>query len=439
MNSTQFDSEVFSAIKSELHRQQDELELIASENYTSVAVMKATGSHLTNKYAEGLPKKRYYGGCTHVDTIENIARKRARQLFMPEGFDIGVNVQPHSGAQANAAVFLALLNGGSLQPDGSHTGDRILGLDLSSGGHLTHGSPVNSSGKLYNADHYTLSADGWIDMDNVREKALTHRPKLIICGASAYPRVLDFAGFRAIADEVGAYLLADIAHIAGLVATGHHPNPFPHCHVVTTTTHKTLRGPRGGLIMAQRDLMKKINSSVFPGTQGGPLMHVIAAKAVAFGEALEPSFRDYSAQVLKNASAMAEVLLDGGISLVSGGTDNHLMLIDLSNSSVSGKDGERALGVAGITVNKNTVPNEKRSPFVTSGVRIGTPAITTRGMKEPECRWIAEQIKKVLMNPNNDELLRNIRAEVLVLCGRFPIYSCKLDTQMPTRAKQIHT
>ena len=416
------DTEVWSIIEQEKVRQQDELELIASENYASQAVMRAAGSVLTNKYAEGLPQKRYYGGCHFVDEVENLARKRARELFMVEGCDIGVNVQPHSGAQANAAVFLALLNGGHATETG-HTGDAILGLQLSNGGHLTHGSPVNSSGRLYNAAHYRLREDGYIDMDHVREMAHAHKPKLIICGASAYPRTIDFAAFRTIADEVGAYLMADIAHIAGLVASRHHPNPFPHCHVVTTTTHKTLRGPRGGLIMAQRTLLQKINSAVFPGTQGGPLMHIIAAKAIAFGEALLPSFREYSGQVIANAKAMADQLLKNGVSLVSGGTDNHLMLIDLSDWEVSGKDAEIALGAAGITVNKNTVPNEKRSPFVTSGIRVGTPAITTRGMKEDECRWIADKITEVLRTPNDEKLLSAIRNEVHTVCARFPIYT----------------
>lgn len=417
-----FDAEVSAAIGLEVKRQQNELELIASENYASEAVLKVVGSPLTNKYAEGLPNRRYYGGCQHVDTVENLARKRARKLFMVDGCDIGVNVQPHSGAQANAAVFLALLNGGCPQPDGSHSGDRILGLRLSNGGHLTHGSPVNSSGKLYNAADYALNDEGWLDMDLVRQAALEHRPKLIICGASAYPRIIDFAAFREIADEVGAYLHADIAHIAGLVASGHHPNPFPHCDVVTTTTHKTLRGPRGGLILAKRPLMKKVNSAVFPGTQGGPLMHVIAGKAVAFGEALDPSFKEYSAQVLKNAKAMAERLLERGLPLVSGGTDNHLMLIDLSDLDVSGKDAEIALGLAGITVNKNTVPNEKRSPMVTSGIRIGTPAVTTRGMGVAESIWIADRIADVIEDFTNQEKLQQIKQQVHDMCDRFPIY-----------------
>ena len=417
-----WDTEVETAIQAEVLRQQDELELIASENYTSTAVLKAVGSPLTNKYAEGLPRRRYYGGCQHVDVVENLARKRARDLFMVEGCDIGVNVQPHSGAQANAAVFLALLNAGSVQEDGSHTGDKILGLRLSNGGHLTHGSPVNSSGKLYHGADYALNEEGWLDMNRVREAALKHRPKLIICGASAYPRIIDFSAFKEIADEVGATLHADIAHIAGLVVSGHHPNPFPHCDVVTTTTHKTLRGPRGGLILAKRPLMKLVNSAVFPGTQGGPLMHVIAGKAVAFGEALKPEFKTYCAQVLRNAKAMAERLQERGLSLVSGGTDNHLMLIDLSELDVSGKDAEVALGLAGITVNKNTVPNEKRSPMVTSGIRIGTPAVTTRGMGVDESKWIADRIADVILDHTNENRLAEIKSEVHDVCGRFPIY-----------------
>ena len=420
--STFTDAAVAAAIQAEVSRQQDELELIASENYASEAILRTVGSPLTNKYAEGLPNRRYYGGCEHVDTVENLARKRARQLFMVEGCDIGVNVQPHSGAQANAAVFLALLNGGSQQEDGTHTGDRILGLRLSNGGHLTHGSPVNSSGKLYNAADYALNDEGWLDMDMVREAALKHRPKLLICGASAYPRIIDFAAFKEIADEVGALLHADIAHIAGLVASGHHPSPFPHCDVVTTTTHKTLRGPRGGLIMAKRALMKKINSAVFPGTQGGPLMHVIAGKAVAFGEALDDSFKTYCAQVLKNANAMAERLQERGLDLVSGGTDNHLMLIDLSERDVSGKDAEIALGMAGITVNKNTVPKERRSPMVTSGIRVGTPAVTTRGMGIEESKWIADRIADVIEEHSNVDKLASIKSDVHDLCARFPIY-----------------
>ncbi|MCK6505366.1 serine hydroxymethyltransferase [Myxococcota bacterium] len=405
----------------ELHRQQLELELIASENYASRAVMEANGSVLTNKYAEGLPGRRYYGGCEHVDEVENVARRRARDLFTPVGpdgqplCDIGVNVQPHAGAQANAAVYLAFLS----------PGDTILGLDLSHGGHLTHGSPVNSSGKLYRAVHYRLDpATGRIDMDQVRRIALAERPKMLVCGASAYPRALDFAGFRAIADEVGAMLLADIAHVAGLVAGGVHESPFPHCHVVTTTTHKTLRGPRGGMIMAHRDFMKDINSAVFPGMQGGPLMHVIAAKAVAFGEALQPSFRVYARQVVDNAAAMAERLQARGLSLVSGGTDNHLMLIDLSDAPISGKDGETLLGQAGITVNKNTVPGERRSPMVTSGVRVGTPAMTTRGLGREQSVQVADLIADVLMKaPEDPSVLERTRGAVHELCRAFPIYA----------------
>jgi glycine hydroxymethyltransferase len=411
------DPAVFATIKAEIHRQKDDLELIASENYVSSAILEALGSPLTNKYAEGLPNRRYYGGCEHVDEVENIARRRARELFTVEGCDIGVNVQPHAGAQANQAVFLAALN----------AGDTLMGLDLSHGGHLTHGSPVNSSGSLYNAVHYQVNDKGFIDMNVVRERALEHRPKLIITGASAYPRIIDFEAFRTIADEVGALLMADIAHIAGLVATDLHPSPFPHCHYVTTTTHKTLRGPRGGMVMAQREYMKGINSAVFPGNQGGPLMHSIAAKAVAFGEALQPEFKGYCQNVIDNAAAMADRLMSRGFSLVSGGTDNHLMLIDLTNSEaadadLTGKQAESILGEAGITVNKNTVPGEQRSPMVTSGVRIGTPAMTTRSMGTAESVQVADWIADVLTSSTDEELRTRISAEVLGLCRRFPIY-----------------
>ncbi|HMV68154.1 MAG TPA: serine hydroxymethyltransferase [Myxococcota bacterium] len=402
------DPEVFLAIHAERRRQEEGLELIASENYTSPAVLEATGSVLTNKYAEGLPGARYYGGCEHVDTIERLARERAKALFGAEA----ANVQPHSGAQANAAVFLALLK----------PGDRILGQNLSHGGHLTHGSPVNSSGILYQAAHYGVDeATGRIDMDRVREAALAHRPQLIICGASAYPRTLDFAAFRAIADEVGALLLADISHVAGLVVGDQHPSPMRHCHVVTTTTHKTLRGPRGGLILCGKDDAKRINKGVFPGTQGGPLMHVIAGKAVAFGEALQPSFRDYAKAIVDNAKAMAERLLERGMTLVSGGTDNHLMLLDLGDLC-SGKEAEEALDRAGITVNKNTVPGERRSPMITSGVRIGTPAITTRGVTPGECRQIADWIVDVLHHRDDADRLAQIRAEIRALCLTRPVY-----------------
>ena len=406
------DPAVHAAVVAEVARQRDDLELIASENHASMAVLETMGTPLTNKYAEGLPGRRYYGGCEHVDVVENIARRRARDLFSVAGCPIGVNVQPHSGAQANSAAFLALMD----------PGDTFLGLDLSHGGHLTHGSPVNSSGKIYRAVHYHLRDDGYLDMDEVRALALEHRPKLIVCGASAYPRTIDFAAFGKIAREVGAKLLADIAHIAGLVAAGLHPSPFPHCDVVTTTTHKTLRGPRGGLILAKRELIKKLNSAVFPGTQGGPLMHVIAAKAVAFGEAAQPEFKAYQQQVLDNAKAMAARLVERGHALVSGGTENHLMLIDLSDHSVSGKDAENLLGEAGITVNKNTVPGEKRSPFVTSGVRIGTPAMTTRGMGVTESVQVADWIADLLASPEDESLRARVRHGVHEMCGRFPLY-----------------
>jgi glycine hydroxymethyltransferase len=404
----QQDPEIFDAIRKEFRRQQDELELIASENYVSVAVLQAMGTILTNKYAEGLPGKRYYGGCEFVDVVEEIARSRAKQLFGA----VGANVQPHSGAQANQAVYLAVC-----QP-----GDTVLGLDLSHGGHLTHGSPANASGKHYKAVAYQLNPEtGRIDMDQVRDLARQHRPKMIIAGFSAYPRTLDFQTFRSIADEVGAVLMADIAHIAGLVAAGITGSPVPHCQFVTTTTHKTLRGPRGGLIMADKDWAPKMNSAVFPGIQGGPLEHVIAAKAVAFGEALRPEFKDYAKQVVKNASVMADRLIERGFSLVTGGTDNHLMLVDLGETC-SGKEAEDALGNAGITVNKNTVPGEKRSPFVTSGVRIGTPAMTTRGMKEAEARQVADWIADAIHARADAGKLGQIRGAVHDLCARFPVY-----------------
>ena len=402
------DPEVYAAIDAELRRQEGELELIASENYTSIAVMQAMGTVLTNKYAEGLPGKRYYGGCEHVDVVEELARARAKKLFGA----VGANVQPHSGAQANAAVYLAALE----------AGDTILGLDLTHGGHLTHGSPVNSSGKLYRAVSYKVSEEtGCIDMDHVRDVALAERPKMIVCGASAYPRTLDFEGFRAIADEVGAIVLADISHVAGLVVADLHPNPVPHCQFVTTTTHKTLRGPRGGLVLAQREWARAMNKAVFPGTQGGPLMHVIAAKAVAFGEALQPEFAVYAQNILDNAQAMAGRLMERGLTLVSGGTDNHLMLVDLGELC-SGKEGEDALGRAGITVNKNTVPGEKRSPFVTSGVRIGTPAMTTRGMSTSDSRQVADWIVEALHARDDLAALERIREQVHELCGRHPVY-----------------
>jgi glycine hydroxymethyltransferase len=406
------DPEVHAAIRAELTRQEHDLELIASENYVSLAVLEALGTVLTNKYAEGLPGRRYYGGCENVDVVESIARSRARQLFGAEA----ANVQPHSGAQANAAVYLAVC-----QP-----GDVVLGLDLSHGGHLTHGSPVNSSGLVYKPVHYGVDPDtGRIDMDRVRDLARVHRPRMIITGASAYPRKLDFAAFKAIADEVGAVLMADIAHIAGIVAVGLHDSPVPHCDFVTTTTHKTLRGPRGGLIMATKDWGNAMNKAVFPGIQGGPLEHVIAAKAVAFGEALRPEFRTYIERVLENARIVAEVLVDRGYSLVSGGTDNHLMLVDLGER-LSGKDAEEALGRANITVNKNTVPGEKRSPMVTSGVRIGTPAMTTRGLGAADARVVGGLIADVLDHPADAAVTERVGAAIRELCARFPVYPAGL-------------
>ena len=402
------DSEVHGAIVAEFRRQQDELELIASENYVSVAVLQAMGTVLTNKYAEGLPNRRYYGGCEHVDVVEGLARRRVKEIFGC----YGANVQPHSGAQANAAVYLAVCK----------PGDTILGLDLTHGGHLSHGSTVNSSGMLYTPVHYTVDADtGRIDMNRVRELALAHRPRLIMTGASAYPRIIDFEAFRSIADEVDAVLVADIAHIAGLVASGLHPSPVPHCEFITTTTHKTLRGPRGGLIMANSDWAKAMNKAVFPGTQGGPLMHIIAAKAVALGEAQQPSFTEYSKQVIANAAAMADRLQERGLRLVSGGTDNHLLLIDLG-ATCSGKEAEDALGLAAITVNKNTVPGETRSPFVTSGVRIGSPAMTTRGMDVADSRQIADWIVEAIERREDPEALSRIGVQVREMCSRHPIY-----------------
>jgi glycine hydroxymethyltransferase len=406
------DPAVYASIRSEFRRQQEDLELIASENYVSRAVLEAQGSVLTNKYAEGLPGKRYYGGCEFVDQVEELARSRAKQLFG----SVGANVQPHSGAQANAAVYLA-----ALQP-----GDTILGLDLSHGGHLTHGSPVNSSGMLYKAVHYQVDvATGRIDLDRVRELALQHRPKMIVTGASAYARTIDFAGFKTIADEVGALLIADIAHIAGLVCTGYHPSPVPHCAFVTTTTHKTLRGPRGGLILANKDWANAMNKAVFPGTQGGPLEHVIAAKAVAFGEALRPDFKEYIGRVVENAQVMAATLVERGLKIVSGGTDNHLMLVDLGER-LSGKDAEEALGRAHITVNKNTVPGEQRSPMVTSGIRIGTPAMTTRGLGRADSVVVANLIADLLAHPDDTATVERVGRSVHDLCAKYPVYPADL-------------
>jgi len=406
-----FDPELASAIGQERRRQEDHIELIASENYTSPRVLEAQGSVLTNKYAEGYPGKRYYGGCEFVDIAEQLAIDRAKKLFGAAY----ANVQPHSGSQANAAAYLALVN----------AGDTILGMSLDSGGHLTHGAKVNFSGKVFKAVQYGLKADtGTIDYDQVEHLAREHKPKLIIAGFSAYSRRIDFARFRAIADAVGAYFLVDMAHVAGLVATGHYPNPIPFADVVTSTTHKTLRGPRGGLILARpnEEIHKKLNSLVFPGTQGGPLMHVIAAKAVAFLEALQPEFKDYSAQVLANAQAMTRVLQQRGYKIVSGGTDNHLFLLDLIDKQVTGKDADAALGRAHITVNKNAVPNDPRPPAITSGLRIGTPAATTRGFKEAECAQLSGWIADLLDHMGDEAVHARLTAEVVALCKRFPVY-----------------
>lgn len=405
------DPEIYSAIEAELRRERESIELIASENFTSLAVMEAMGSPLTNKYAEGLPGKRYYGGCWAVDVVENIARDRAKKLF-GAGF---ANVQPHSGAQANYAALAAL----------AKPGDTIMGMSLDNGGHLTHGSPANFSGKLYNVVSYGLDPKTErIDFDDVAEKAREHKPAVIIAGASAYPRTIDFERFAQIAHENGAKLMVDMAHIAGLVATGRHPSPVPVADVTTTTTHKTLRGPRGGLILTNdADLSKKLNSSVFPGTQGGPLEHVIAGKAVAFGEALAPEFADYSDAVLANARALGRGMESRGLRLVTGGTDNHLLLVDLTPAGdVTGKDAERALEEVGITVNKNTIPGEKRSPFITSGIRVGSAAATTRGFTEPECERVGQLIGDVVNNLGNDELLDRTHAEVREMLAVHPLY-----------------
>ena len=404
------DPHIAGLLQEELQRQRAHLELIASENFTSAAVLAAQGSVLTNKYAEGLPRKRYYGGCEFIDEVEQLAIDRAKELFEAAH----VNVQPHSGAQANFAVFLALL-----QP-----GDTIMGMDLSHGGHLTHGSPVNVSGKWFQVVQYGVDPETeQLNYEQVRQLALQHRPKLIICGYSAYPRMIEFEQFRAIADEVGAYLLADMAHIAGLVATGHHPNPVPICDVVTTTTHKTLRGPRGGLILTRDlELGKKFDKAVFPGTQGGPLEHVIAAKAVAFGEALKPEFKAYSGYVVANAQALATQLQHRGFKIVSNGTDNHLLLVDLRSISMTGKQADQLLSQINITANKNTVPFDPESPFVTSGLRLGSPALTTRGMGADEFTEIANIIADHLLSPEDDATQLNCRQRVAQLCDRFPLY-----------------
>ena len=407
-----YDPEIAEAIDQEKRRQEEHIELIASENYASPRVMEAQGSVLTNKYAEGYPGKRYYGGCEYVDIVEDIAIERAKQLF---GADYA-NVQPHSGSQANAAVYHALVA----------PGDTVLGMSLAEGGHLTHGSPVNFSGRLFNVVPYGINHDtGLIDYDKVQALADEHRPKMIIAGFSAYSQVVDWQRFRQIADSCGAYLFVDMAHVAGLVAAGLYPSPIPHADVCTTTTHKTLRGPRGGLILARRndELTKKFNSLVFPGTQGGPLMHVIAAKAVALKEALEPSFRQYQARVLENAKAMAQTLAERGYPIVSGGTENHLMLVSLMEHGITGKDADAALGRAYITVNKNSVPNDPQSPFVTSGLRLGTPAITTRGFGVVETRQLTHWIADILDDLNNEETIGRVRQQVLDLCARFPVYA----------------
>lgn len=406
-----FDDELFQAMEEERRRQEDHIELIASENYTSPRVMEAQGSQLTNKYAEGYPGKRYYGGCEFVDKAEQLAISRAKELFDADY----ANVQPHSGSQANMAVFMALV-----QP-----GDTILGLALSDGGHLTHGAKPNFSGKIYNAVQYHLDPKtGLVDYDEVRRLALEHRPKMIVAGFSAYSRVMDWARFREIADEVGAYLFVDIAHVAGLIAAGLYPNPMPYADVVTSTTHKSLRGPRGGLILCKSnpELEKKFDSNIFPGIQGGPLMHVIAAKAVAFKEAMQPEFRTYQQQVIKNAKAMAEVFMNRGFDVVSGGTDNHLMLVSLIPKGITGKAADAALGRAHITINKNAVPNDPESPFVTSGIRVGTPAPTSRGFKEPQMIEIANLMCDVMENMEDENVIAAVREKVSNLCARFPVY-----------------
>ena len=406
-----FDDDVWAAIQAEENRQEEHIELIASENYTSPRVMQAQGSVLTNKYAEGYPGKRYYGGCEHVDVVENLAIERAKELFGAAY----ANVQPHSGSQANAAVFMALCK----------PGDTVLGMSLSDGGHLTHGAKPNFSGKIYNAVQYGLNAEtGEIDYQEVEKLAVEHKPKMIIAGFSAYSRVVDWARFREIADKVGAWLFVDMAHVAGLIAAGVYPSPMPYADVVTTTTHKTLRGPRGGLILARddADLHKKLNSAVFPGGQGGPLMHVIAAKAICFREAMSDEFKAYQQQVVKNAQMMAGVIKQRGFDVVSDGTDDHLFLVSLIKQGITGKDADAALGRANITVNKNAVPNDPQSPFVTSGLRIGTPAMTTRGFKEAEAEKLAGWICDILDDINNEETISRIKSDVTALCREFPVY-----------------
>jgi glycine hydroxymethyltransferase len=405
----QFDKEIFSAIVKEMERQHYSLEMIASENFTTEDVMEAAGTPLTNKYAEGYPGKRYYGGCEFVDEVERLAIERAKKLFGAEH----ANVQPHSGSNANLSVYFALAN----------CGDTILGMDLSQGGHLTHGAKVSISGKWLNAISYGLNEKEEIDYDQVYKLAKEYKPKIIVAGASAYPRIIDWAKFREIADEVGAYLMVDMAHYAGLIAGGVYPNPVPYAHVVTSTTHKTLRGPRSGFILSTKELAKKIDKAVFPGIQGGPLMHIIAAKAVAFKRAMTDEFKEYAKQVVKNAKALAEELLRLGYKLVTGGTDSHMILVDLRPLGITGKDAEKALERAGITVNKNAVPNDPLPPTKTSGIRIGTPAITSRGMKEEEMRKIAQWIDRVIKNLDNEEEIKKVRKEVMELCEQFPLYA----------------
>jgi len=410
------DTEIYESMQRELHRQETGLELIASENYVSRAVLQAMGSVLTNKYAEGYPKKRYYGGCEYVDEAEKAAIDRVCRLFKAEA----ANVQPHSGSQANMAAYLAL----------AKPGDKLLGMDLSHGGHLTHGSPVNFSGKFFEVKSYGLNTEtNRLDYDKVRDIALKEKPRIIVAGASAYPRIIDFEIFGQIAHDCGANLVVDIAHIAGFVATGLHPSPIPHAAYTTSTTHKTLRGPRGGLILCSSERIKKVNSQMFPGIQGGPLMHIIAAKAVSFGEALHPSFKKYQENILSNAKTLSEELLSRGFTLVTGGTDNHLMLVDLAtygDGSITGKEAEKWLDEAAITVNKNTVPNEKRSPFVTSGLRIGVPAVTTRRMGTPEMKLIGQWIAEVIENRGAETSVKKIRGQVRELCGKFPLYSVEI-------------
>lgn len=403
------DPQVAEEIKLELKRQQENIELIASENFTSEAVMEACGSVLTNKYAEGKPHKRYYNGCEHIDVIEEIAQKRACELFGMEH----ANVQPHSGAQANMAVFMA-----TMKP-----GDRVLSMDLSNGGHLSHGSPVNFSGLYFDVKSYGINENGEIDYENVRQMAIEHKPKLIICGASNYSKVIDFKKFREIADEVGALLLADIAHIAGLVVAGIHPSPAPYCDFVTTTTHKSLRGPRGGIIMCKEQFAKDIDKAVFPGLQGGPLEHIIAGKAVALLEASKPEFKVYAEQIVKNAKALAQGLMDEGLDIVGGMTENHLMTLDLRKTGKTGKDIANVLEQVGITANKNTVPNDPQSPFVTSGIRLGTPAVTTRGFKEEDMKEVAKIIASAVFSSDNEVALKELRAKSLDLCKKHPLYN----------------